>query len=766
MRNGKAILKEKPTAVTEDNTDDEKYLYESWERSNRLALNLMQMSMADTVKPSVPKTNNAREFMQKIKEYSQSDITDKSIVGSLMNFGQFQVNYNSLKEKWNFQEIKAMLVQEEGGLKNMKEQTVHLMMHEGDSSSKAEPGRKDKDKRKDNSSLKVKEGHVRKEMRCFFCKKIGHLKKDCPKRKAWFEKKGSKRSAHIENSAFLWHQRLGHISNERIMRLVKGDILPQLDFVDWDVERQLDRKVKVVRSYRGGEYYGKYDKSGQCPGPFAKFLESQGICAQYTMPGTPQQNGVAERRNRTLMEMVRSRKPSLRHLHVWGCPAEVRIYNPHEKKLDARTISGYFIDYPEKSKGYRFYYPNHSTRIVESGNASFIENGQFSGSGEQRKVDIKEIQGETPMSNDSHQVVVPLVVSQLHNVREQRIHVRNLQGEHEGVDPPNQQDEPANNTQVEIEQTVNEPQEVALRRSVRQRRPTISQDFEVYSIEHECDLSIDDDPVSFKQAMECNNSEKWLNAIKEELKSMDDNKVWELIELLEGSKRVGCKWVFKTKRDSKGNIERYKARLVAKGYIQKDGIDYKETFSPVSKKDSLRIVMPLVAYYDLELHQMDVIGYSDSDYAGCVYSRKSTFGYLFLLAGEGVSWKSGKQSVIATSTMEAEFVACFEATIHGLWLRNFISGFGVVDSIARPMGIFCDNFAAVFFSKNDKYSKGAKHMDLKYLSVKKEVQKRTVSIEHIGTDLMVADPLTKGLPPKTFVGHVERMGLIDKSLLA
>ncbi|XP_074298847.1 secreted RxLR effector protein 161-like [Silene latifolia] len=69
---------------------------------------------------------------------------------------------------------------------------------------------------------------------------------------------------------------------------------------------------------------------------------------------------------------------------------------------------------------------------------------------------------------------------------------------------------------------------------------------------------------------------------------------------------------------------------------------------------------------------------------GCVDSRKSTFGYLFLLAEGAVSWKSGKQSVIATSTMEAEFVACFEATIHALWLRNFISGLGIVDSIAKP----------------------------------------------------------------------------------
>ena len=82
------------------------------------------------------------------------------------------------------------------------------------------------------------------------------------------------------------------------------------------------------------------------------------------------------------------------------------------------------------------------------------------------------------------------------------------------------------------------------------------------------------------------------------------------------------------------------------------------------------------------------------------------------------------------------------------------------------MQIYCDNTAAVFFSKNDKYSKGAKHMDLKFLTVKEEVQNRRVSIKHIGTELMIADPLTKGLPPKTFSGHVNRMGITAKSLLA
>ena len=69
---------------------------------------------------------------------------------------------------------------------------------------------------------------------------------------------------------------------------------------------------------------------------------------------------------------------------------------------------------------------------------------------------------------------------------------------------------------------------------------------------------------------------------------------------------IGCKWVFKTKRDAKGQLERYKARLVAKGYSQREGIDFKETFSPMSTQDSIRIIMAIVTHFDLELHQMDV----------------------------------------------------------------------------------------------------------------------------------------------------------------
>ncbi|KAA0031872.1 Retrovirus-related Pol polyprotein from transposon TNT 1-94 [Cucumis melo var. makuwa] len=94
---------------------------------------------------------------------------------------------------------------------------------------------------------------------------------------------------------------------------------------------------------------------------------------------------------------------------------------------------------------------------------------------------------------------------------------------------------------------------------------------------------------------------------------------------------------------------------------------------------------------------LEVIGYSNSDFTGCVNTRKSTFDYLFLLAEGAISWKSARQSIITASTMKAEFLACFEAIVHGLWLRNFTSRLGIVDSIIKPLRIYCDESAAVFF---------------------------------------------------------------------
>ena len=140
---------------------------------------------------------------------------------------------------------------------------------------------------------------------------------------------------------------------------------------------------------------------------------------------------------------------------------------------------------------------------------------------------------------------------------------------------------------------------------------------------------------------------------------------------------------------------------------------------------------------------------------------KSTSGYIYLLAEGVVSWKSAKQYLIASSTMAAKFIACYEASNHGICLRNFVTGLSIVDCIERPLKLFCDNKSAVMYSNNNRSSTKSKHIDIKFLVVKERVQSGQLSIEHIGTNSMVADPLTKGLPPKVFHEHTARMGVMS-----
>ena len=110
--------------------------------------------------------------------------------------------------------------------------------------------------------------------------------------------------------------------------------------------------------------------------------------------------------------------------------------------------------------------------------------------------------------------------------------------------------------------------------------------------------------------------------------------------------------------------------------------------------------------------------------------------------------------------MEAEFIACYEALDHGIWLQNFIIELRIVDGIEKPLRINCDNKAAELYSKNNWSLSKSKHIDIKFLVVKERVQSLQVSIEHISTNSMIADPLTKGLPPKVYHEHVAHMGVV------
>jgi len=125
-----------------------------------------------------------------------------------------------------------------------------------------------------------------------------------------------------------------------------------------------------------------------------------------------------------------------------------------------------------------------------------------------------------------------------------------------------------------------------------------------------------------------------------------------------------------------------------------------------------------------QTNNLDVIGYSDSDFADCVDSCKSTSGYIFMMAGGAISWRSVTQNLTATSTMEADFISCFEATSHGVWLKSFISGLKIVDTISRHLRIFCNNSVVVFMAKNNKSGNRSKHIDIKYLVIRERVKKK------------------------------------------
>ena len=162
--------------------------------------------------------------------------------------------------------------------------------------------------------------------------------------------------------------------------------------------------------------------------------------------------------------------------------------------------------------------------------------------------------------------------------------------------------------------------DATLRRSQRIHRPAISSDYIVYLQEHEFDVGDTSDLSTYQEAITSSQSTLWINVMKDETSSISENEVWDLVDLPDDCRPIGYKWVFKTKHDSRGQVERYKVRLVAKSYSQREGIYYKETLSPISTKDFFRVIMEFVAHFDLELHQMDMrIAFLNGDLSENVY---------------------------------------------------------------------------------------------------------------------------------------------------
>ncbi|KAG7553295.1 hypothetical protein ISN45_Aa06g038290 [Arabidopsis thaliana x Arabidopsis arenosa] len=390
-----------------------------------------------------------------------------------------------------------------------------------------------------------------------------------------------------KEESWLWHLRFGHLNFGGLELLSKKEMESGL-------------AIKAMRSDRGGEFTSK---------EFLKYCEDNGIRRQLTVPRSPQQNGVAERKNRTILEMARSmlkskrlpkelwaeavacavyllnrsptksvsgktpqeawsgRKPGVSHLRVFGSIAHAHVPDEKRSKLDDKSEKYIFIGYDNNSKGYKLYNPDTKKTII-SRNVVFDEEGEW---------DWK--------SNEEDYNFFP--------------HFEEDDSELTREEPPREEPTtpPTSPTSPQGEESSSE------------RTPHFRSLQELYEVTENQDnltlfcLFAECEPMDFQEAIE---KKTWRNAMDEEIKAIKKNDTWELASLPNGHKAIGVKWVYKAKKNSKGEVERYKARLVAKGYSQRAGIDYDEVFAPVARLETVRLIISLAAQNKWKIHQMDV----------------------------------------------------------------------------------------------------------------------------------------------------------------
>ncbi|GJY79470.1 putative retrotransposon protein [Tanacetum coccineum] len=135
--------------------------------------------------------------------------------------------------------------------------------------------------------------------------------------------------------------------------------------------------------------------------------------------------------------------------------------------------------------------------------------------------------------------------------------------------------------------------------------------------------------------------------------------------------------------------------------------------------------------------------FSDAGYLTDADDLKSQTGYVFVLNGGAVDWKSAKQSIFATSSAEAEYIAAFDASKEAVWVRKFISGLGVVPTIEKPINMYCDNTGAIAIANESGITKGARHFRAKVHYLREVIEFGDIKLEKVHTDDNLADRCTK-----------------------
>jgi hypothetical protein len=408
----------------------------------------------------------------------------------------------------------------------------------------------------------------------------------------------------------------------------KSDVAEVVKDVITMLETQSGKRVKKVRTDRGSEYVNS---------ELDAFFRQKGILHQLTAAYTPEQNGAAERLNRTLNDRVRAmlidsaadlelwaeamhnanyirnrcpaagidrtpwelfsgQVPDLAHLRVFGARAFVHVPKSCRKKLDPRSDEGVFVGYDSQSKAYRVLLAD-SSKIVVSRDVVFDES----------------VPAGTPAAVPEAENCKPTVVHLPDSDDDDDAGGAGAEGGVPDVQPGGDGDESDPDNAGDggnggeggggVAPPLHDAQP-GLRRGTRDRKPAS----EWWKASASAAVGSDacDEPATVQQALSSDAAEMWKLAMDEEIASLLANGTWSVEQLPDGVRPIPCKWVFKIKRDAQGNIERYKARLVAKGYQQVAGVDFDEVYAPVSKHSSLRALLGIVAMEDLELHQLDV----------------------------------------------------------------------------------------------------------------------------------------------------------------
>lgn len=252
-------------------------------------------------------------------------------------------------------------------------------------------------------------------------------------------------------------------------------------------------------------------------------------------------------REKTPFELWTLEKPDLSHIRIFGSIAYAHITKESRKKFDAKSKKCVLVGYQGDSKNYRLYDPS-ADKVIVSRDVIFNET-----------INAKS-------ENDNGSVVT---------IKSEAIENNENAIDRQAINDDSFLDYEDANDEVQQANVKENPKSYELRNHETIKAPNrYSACFAFYN-----------EPKTYQEAMQSKDSDKWRDAIDEELKAHERNKTWELLPLPENKNIIGCKWVFKIKENPNTSEVRYKARLCAKGYSQKEGFDYNEVFSPVVRYD-------------------------------------------------------------------------------------------------------------------------------------------------------------------------------------